>query len=1007
MKRYLLLLACCLMPLAQAETVLPVLFDFETGNLQGWQIVNGTFGPLVTSRAFEHNRPKTPYSKQGNYFLSTLETKEGRPSDSFQGIVESPIFILTRPEISLRVGGGSSPDVGVSLHTLEGRQVARFTGKNSEELQLHQASFPLLVNQPLYLRITDLTAQGWGHVTLDDVRAHAEINTPRTLDATKKKQEIKQAIRSVCTTSSLAQAIDELDRRFPEQYPAAYLRAELATLSDQDPLTLQEFAHKALVTANPLLANTPIVFCTRAQFRLDHHNSATMFQTGEINTRSYNTKGQLKILYPAAKSAITLLNPGPNATVRDPEIDSKARKIVFSMRRDRNDDYHLYTLDLETAKLTQLTHAPGISDIDPMFLPDGSIVFTSTRQPKYCQCNRHIMGNLFRMNHDGSNVLQIGKSTLHEGHPTLLADGRILYDRWEYVDRNFGDAQGLWTCNPDGTRHAVFWGNNTQSPGGVIDARPIPGKPTQVIAVLASCHDRPWGALGLIDRAIDVDGPDPFLHVWPSSFKTKIAVNRFGYDSTLHLPVKYEDPYPLDDAHFLCVRTTGKGEQTAITYLDLFGNEIFLHTEKEGCFDPIPLKPQSTKPEIVTQRDFTAPDAPAYAYIHDVYNGTHTQGIKRGSIRYLRVVEAPEKRTWSRYGWQGQGEQAPAMNWHNFESKRILGTVPVYPDGSAYFELPANTFVFFQTLDQNGQMIQSMRSGAYLQPGEKTGCVGCHDNRLTAPPAARQPNATQALQRPPAKLNGWNGQSPKLFSFQEEVQPIFNKFCLDCHDYGQKAADKLNLAPDRDFVFSTSYTDLWVTRNVSCVGGGPATIQNPYSWGSHASKLTRKLNDNHHGKTIPEADKRIIYTWLDLNAPYYPTYDCAFPDHPAGRSPLSREEINTIAQLSGVTPATQHYQRQRAQFSFDRPERSRILQAPKLAANPQARQQVLELIQTAAKRLQQQPRADMPGFQLTPSAQKQHHKYERQEQRERQTYDAIRQCQSFTDITSQARDVDK
>ncbi len=95
--------------------------------------------------------------------------------------------------------------------------------------------------------------------------------------------------------------------------------------------------------------------------------------------------------------------------------------------------------------LKQLTFAKGVSDIDPIYLPNMQIVFSSTREPKYCMCNRHIMANLYRMNPDGSNIVQLGKSTLFEGHAALMEDGRLIYDRWEYVDRNFGDAQGLWT----------------------------------------------------------------------------------------------------------------------------------------------------------------------------------------------------------------------------------------------------------------------------------------------------------------------------------------------------------------------------------------------------------------------------------------------------------------------------------------------------------------------------------------------------------------------------------
>jgi tricorn protease-like protein len=192
---------------------------------------------------------------------------------------------------------------------------------------------------------------------------------------------------------------------------------------------------------------------------------------------------------------VTTLLDVPEGVVRDPDVCFDGSKILFSMRRNRSDDYHIYEMDADGSNLRQLTFGNELSDIDPIYLPDDRILFTSTREPKYCMCNRHIMGNLFTMNRDGSNVQQIGHSTLHEGHAALLPDGRVIYDRWEYVDRNFGDAQGVWVTNPDGTNHAIFWGNNTNSPGAVLDARAIPGTDL-FVATFSSCHDRPLGRIG-------------------------------------------------------------------------------------------------------------------------------------------------------------------------------------------------------------------------------------------------------------------------------------------------------------------------------------------------------------------------------------------------------------------------------------------------------------------------------------------------------------------------------
>ncbi|MCY2925418.1 MAG: hypothetical protein NT031_08255, partial [Planctomycetota bacterium] len=317
---------------------------------------------------------------------------------------------------------------------------------------------------------------------------------------------------------AVRQAVTDLTDTFGPKYPKGreYL-ARLAELEKKDPAGASpEWAalRKEALLANPLVGGQPLVYVVRAQYAPDHHNTETMFQTGECNTGSFHGPGQLKSI-DLATGATRVLVDVPQGIARDPEVRWDAKKIVFSMRRDIRDDYHVYEVNPDGAELKQLTFGPGVTDIDPFYLADGRIAFSSTRQPKYCMCNIHIMANLYVMDADGANVHQIGRSTLHEAHGTILSDGRLMYDRWEYVDRNFGDAQGLWTVNPDGTEHLGYYGINTPAPGGCIDAREIPGTGT-VMALLGSCHDRPWGALGIIDRRLGVDGRSPVVRTWPA-----------------------------------------------------------------------------------------------------------------------------------------------------------------------------------------------------------------------------------------------------------------------------------------------------------------------------------------------------------------------------------------------------------------------------------------------------------------------------------------------------------
>lgn len=760
-----------------------------------------------------------------------------------------------------------------------------------------------------------------------------------------------------------------------------------------------EVPEGAGVSACPLLAGRSVLFVTRRQYKPDHHNTETMFQTGEINTASFEGGGALRVLDLSRGGAVHTLLEAPDGIIRDPAVHFDGQRIVFSMRRNIEDDYHLYELNADGSNLRQLTFARGVSDIDPLYLPNGDIVFSSSREPKYCMCNRHIMCNLYRMTGDGANIRQIGKSSLFEGQAALLPDGRLLYNRWEYVDRNFGDAQGLWTVNPDGTNHAMYWGNNTQSPGAVLNSMPVPGT-QQVLCVFGSCHDRPWGALALIDRRLGVDGAEngvrspSVLRTWPAAAMEWVGEGdpkRYHIDAFVQTSPKYEDPFPLDANTFLCARTLGAGEKTGIFVVDVFGGEALLHLEGDeaspvGCYDPMPLAPSSSPPMLPDRADPAAESG--HFYVANVYQGTHMEGAAPGTVKYLRVVESPEKRTFTPASWNGQGQQAPAMGWHDFNNKRILGTVPVEPDGSAYFSVPPETYVYFQLLDERGMMIQSMRSGTIAQPGETQGCTGCHENRHSAPPPAHA-SAVTAFSRPPSRLEGWHGP-PRFFSYQREVQPVFDRNCVRCHDYGRMAGSVLNLAGDRDLTFNTSYNELWRKGIIKAVGAGPAQVQPAFSWGARASKLTEALVGPHHGVQLDRESFDRIVTWIDLNAPYYPEYDAAYPENPSGRSPLTGEQVARLAELTGVPLAEQlGYGTNRGpQVCFERPRRSPCLNAVR-KADPRKYREALEIIRTGRRALAERPRADMDGFVPAPEHARRQEKYRQRREIEAKNREAI------------------
>jgi len=788
-------------------------------------------------------------------------------------------------------------------------------------------------------------------------------------------------------TGALRAAVADLTTTFGTDYPGGpgYL-IRLDALPRGDGPALEALRREALL-ANPLLLRQPLVFVSRRQFAPDHHNTETFFQTGEINTGSYRGGGALKTFDPGTGRTTVLLDPGPEGLVRDPEVSYDGQRIVFSLRKQLDAASHLYEIRADGTGLRQLTNCREANDIDPVYLPDGGIAFTSTRDPKYCMCNRHIMGNLFRMDGDGANIRQLGHSTLFEGHPTVLPDGRLLYDRWEYIDRNFGDAQALWTVNPDGSNHAIHWGSNLSSPGWVIDARAVPGS-TACLAVFAACHDRPWGALALLEPGRGVDSRDAVVRTWPEDAVGLLG--KGGWDSTVGLRVKYEDPYPLAAGYYLASRQMpGRGESMGIVLLDRFGNEVVVHFEEPGCFDPAPLGARPVPPVIPSRLDLKS--AEGRFYVMDVRVGTHLQGVRPDEVKYLRVIESPEKRSFTGPAWGGQGQHAPAMNWHSFENKRILGTVPVEADGSVYVTVPANRYVYFQALDANKRMVQSMRSGTIVQPGELQGCVGCHDSRSNG---AVAPRDTLALRQEPRRLDGWFGP-PREFAFLTEVQPVFDRHCVSCHDFGKEAGEKLLLAGDRELVFNVAYTELWSKGFTGGVGAGPAEIQQAKSWGAHASKLPAYLRPDHYKVALAPEEIERVETWLDLNAPYYPQYETGQPDGVGGRSPLTLAETGRLQALSGVglEKAADH-QHHRVWLSFDRPALSPLLAR---VADGASRREALALIQAGAARLRATPRGDTLGFKMSPADQARHERAARLARRSVEFEKALREDRRLRD----------
>lgn len=991
-------------------------FDFEKGSTQGWFISEGNIKTPVTKAADYKGI-------SGEYVISTLYDKT-KGNDDMTGVIESPVIKLSNGKVSFIQGGGSGKAVKFSLFTLDGKEVASSRGYDNVQTRKVEWNKPELAGKKVYFQLIDNAKGPWGHMLIDAVEVSGKIDAKSSKKRKKSARgpSVTPQDENTFNPEAIEKAIRDTGRRFPGRYPSEQLLKELEPLTKalkaspdaaKDPALadrLKAFKKKALLS-NPFLTDQPLLVNIRDQFWGSHCPHGTLFPKGEEIRRDgtggyyrfVETGAALKVLNFTKSGEIadvkTIVNT-EKGVIRDPEISFDAKKVIFSMRHNKDDNYSIYEADIDGSNIRQLTFGgPGIADVDPIYMPDSKVTFSSTRQPTYCQCNIHIQTSLFLMNRDGSNIIQTSRNNLSDFQGNLMPDGRILYSRWEYIDRHFGPSLGLWTSNPDGTSHQLYMGNNHWTPGAMLDGRVIPGT-KNVVCIYGSCHDRPWGALTIVDRSKGMEGPEPVVKMWPQEEgMSKMLPSDLKYsrdpkyrgmiDSFIGLSVKYEDPWPLhnlikgDDGgtYFLVSKTIGKYRSPyggtkgqadmGIFLVDIFGNETLVYKEEgryNNCFDAMPVAARKRPPVIPSRVDLTKKEGTFY--VMDVYTGTGDEmvNVKRGSAKWLRVLEGPRKEFWREGRHRNvDATQASPMNWNLTNNKRILGDVPVEADGSVYFTAPADKFLHFLLLDENKMMIQAMRTGTMLRPGEVQGCYGCHENRLSPPPNKMN---TLAMKRAPSKIQPWLGYSSieatPAFNFLTEVQPVFDKHCVSCHDFGKQAGKKLILAGDPGLIFNASYTDLMRKSRirydgprevlVSIVNDGPPGVLPAYAWGSHKSTLIKTILKGHEDVKLSDEEFHRIVTWIDLNGVYYGEYSSVYQ----GRNPLTAKDYSRLKKLCKIGNLQNDEIKNGSLVSFTRPEKSPVLKRAGAKESPEYKE-ALEIIRRGAEQLKKQPREDQLG----------------------------------------------
>ena len=570
---------------------------------------------------------------------------------------------------------------------------------------------------------------------------------------------------------------------------------------------------------------------------------------------------------------VTVLLDDSQGGFRDPRVHYDGEKILFAYRRGGTHHYHLCEIKVDGTGFRQLTSG-DCDDVDPAYLPGGGIVFSSSRCNRFVACNRVPAAIIYRMDDDGGNIRCLSANTISEDRPAVLPDGRIVYTRWDYTDRDPEKFRDLWVMNPDGTGQMVlFGGTGRPYPDfyAKCDALPVPGMKGQLVSVFSPAFGRRENAGNVM--LVDVKaGPGE----WSAARQISPEAPGLGWSIGSGQGQKgFRDPYPLSADCFLVARNK------SLLVLDDAGQTQEFYQAEKMVHDPRPIRPRLREPVLPCRCD--PQRTTGQLVLADVYRGRNMAGVRRGTIKKLLVLEDLPK--------PGSKHGLPGYHGGYITLRRVLGTVPVEADGSASFEVPALRGIYFAALDENGVAVKRMQNFTMVMPGETQGCVGCHEPRTGNPDSCTDANL-MALANPPNQIAPFAGV-PDVFDYPRDIQPIWDRHCVTCHS-SKEPEGRVLLTGDNTEWFSQSYAALLAYDQVSqCSSWGEDGNHPPYGFGTGASPLLQKIDGSHYDVKLTQQECDTVRLWIETGAGFTGTY--AVFNHPenAVATPLvvSRPEL--------------------------------------------------------------------------------------------------------------------
>jgi formylglycine-generating enzyme required for sulfatase activity len=620
--------------------------------------------------------------------------------------------------------------------------------------------------------------------------------------------------------------------------------------------------------ANPLLDFRDLIFIRRGEASRNLGLPQNWQGNTAVSKNGYDNEIAVVSMRDPEGPARTLYRPQKGEFVGDVELHWDADRFLFSMPNTENGTWQVWEIGADGKGLRQVTPGehPDVDNYDACYLPDGRIIYCSTvgYQGVPCVGGGNKVGNLCIMNADGTGVRRLTFDQDHSWCPTVLNSGRVAYARWEYSDTPHYFSRLLFEMNPDGTSQFELYGSNSYWPNSMFYARPVPGHPTKIATIISGHHGVPrMGELLILDPAKGKHEADGVVQRIPGyGEKVEPVIQDQLVNGSWP---KFLHPWPLSEKYFLVACQMDNRSPWALYLVDVFDNMVLLRSEPGyALLEPVPLAKRPTPPAIPDRVDLARKDA--IVYMANVYRGDGLKGVPKGTVKALRVFT-------NHYGYRGMGGHINIGIDGPWDVKRILGTVPVNPDGSAMFRVPANRPIVVEPLDAEGNALQVMRSWYTAMPGEVASCVGCHERQAERPPLQN----TMATHKPPSEIAPWYGP-PRGFSFKREVQPVVDRYCVSCHNGERRADGKMPpdlRRADQQPGYKGRWTPAYEVLHRFVRRPGPESdyhMMPPLEYHPDTSELVQMLKKGHGGVDLDaEAWDRLL-TWIDLNVPCHGTW---------------------------------------------------------------------------------------------------------------------------------------